>query len=96
MTLGAPNTLPNFNCKTITIKNSVSEKLLGIIIDNKFDFTEYLNTVYKKANLELHALNKISSFLVSITACTNNQCLYKISFQLLLVGLIVLLPGDYA
>ena len=56
MTLGTPNTLPNFKCKDITIKSSASEKLLGVIIDNKLDFTEHLNTVCKKANLELHAL----------------------------------------
>ena len=63
MTLGTPNTLPNFKCKNITIKNSASEKLLGVIIDNKLDFTEHLNTVCKKANLKLHALNRISRFL---------------------------------
>ena len=63
MTLGAPNTLPSFKCKNIRIKNSASENLLGIIIDNKLDFTERLNTVCKKANLKLHALNRISRFL---------------------------------
>ena len=63
MTLETPNTLPNFKCKNITIKKSVSEKLLGVIIDNKFDFTEHFNTVCKKANLKLHALNSISRFL---------------------------------
>ena len=62
MTLGTPNTLPNFKCKNIKVKNSVSEKLLGVIIDNKLDFTEYLNTVCKKINLKLHALNRISRF----------------------------------
>ena len=62
MTLGTPNTLPNFKCKNITIKNSASEKLLGVIIDNKLDFTEHLNTVCKKANLKLHALNRIFDF----------------------------------
>ena len=63
MALGTPNTLPNFKCKNITIKNSASEKLLGVIIDNKLDFTERLNRVRKEANLKLHALNGISRFL---------------------------------
>ena len=63
MALGTPNTLPNFKCKNITIKNSVSEKLLGVIINNKLDFTEHLNTLCKKANLKLHVLNRISRFL---------------------------------
>ena len=61
--LEQPNTLPNFKCKNITIKNSASKKLLGVIIDNKLDFTEHLNTVCKKANLRLPALNRISRFL---------------------------------
>ena len=39
MTLGTPNTLPNFKCKNITIKNSASEKLLGVIIDNILDIS---------------------------------------------------------
>ena len=30
---------------------------------NKLDFTERLNTICKKANLKLHALNRISRFL---------------------------------
>ena len=63
MTVGAPNTIPTFKFKNITIKNSASEKLLCVIIDNKLDFMEHLNTVCKKANLKLHALNKISRFL---------------------------------
>ena len=63
MTLGKPYTLPNFKCKNITIKNSASEKLLGVIIDKKLDFMEHFNTVCKKANLKLHALNRISRFL---------------------------------
>ena len=65
LTLGIPNTLPNFKCKIITIKNSASEKLLRVIIDNKLDFTEHLDTVFKKANLKLHALNRICRFLSS-------------------------------
>ena len=54
MALRTPNTLPNFKCDNITIKNSVSKKLLGVIIDNNRDF---------RANLKLHALNRISRFL---------------------------------
>ena len=63
MTPGTPNTLTKSKCKNITIKNSASEKILGVIIDNKLDFTEHLNTVCKKTNLKLHALNRVSKFL---------------------------------
>ena len=63
MTLVILNTFPKFKCKNIAIKNSASEKLLGVIIDNKLDFKEHLKTVCKKVNLELHALNRTSGFL---------------------------------
>lgn len=49
MTLGKPNTFPSFKFNNITIKESVFEKLLGVItdngviIDNKLDFSEHLN-----------------------------------------------------
>ena len=56
-------TLPSFKCKNITIKNSASERLLCVIINNKLDFTEHLNTACKKTNLKWHALNRISRFL---------------------------------
>ena len=36
--------------------------MLVVIIDNKLDFNEHLNTVCKKANVQLHALNRISRF----------------------------------
>ena len=49
-----------FKCKNITIKIGASEKRL---VDNELDFTEHLNTVSKKVNLKLHALNRISRFL---------------------------------
>ena len=45
MTLGTPNTLPNFKCKNIPVKNSASEKLKGVIIDNKPGFMEHLNAL---------------------------------------------------
>ena len=49
MALGKPNTFPSFKFNNITIKESVFEKLLGVItdngviIDNKLDFSEHLN-----------------------------------------------------
>ena len=43
----------------------MSPKNIGVIIDNKLDFTEHLNTVCNKENLKLHALNRISRFLSS-------------------------------
>ena len=59
MTLGTTNIFPNFKYNNLTIKISVSEKLSCVIIDNKLDFTKHVNTIGKKANLNLHALNRI-------------------------------------
>ena len=86
--------LLNFNFQSITVKSSVPEKPLGVIIDNKIEFTEQLNTVCKNANVKLHAVNRTSRFFsLEQLVLINNQCLYKISFQLLTVGLGVLLLG---
>ena len=46
----------SFKCKNIIIKNSASENLLDVIIDNKLDFTMHLKKLYEKANLKLHVL----------------------------------------
>ena len=43
---------------TVPLRN-----FLGVVIDNKLDLTEHPNTVCKKANLKLHALNSISRIL---------------------------------
>ena len=42
----ALNSLHNFNCNNIEIKNSVSEKLLDVIIDKRFGFTKQVNTIF--------------------------------------------------
>ena len=57
------NILPNFKCSNITIKNSASDKFLVVIIDNKHDLTDHLNTIYEKANLKFHAQNRVYRFL---------------------------------
>ena len=55
MTLGIKNDLPDFTYNNSIIKNCASEKLLGVIIDNKLDFKEHLTKVCKNANLKLNA-----------------------------------------
>ena len=48
----------NFKCKNITVKNSVSEKLVGVIMDNKPDFT-YCPFVWMFCYREImHKMNK--------------------------------------
>ena len=48
------------NC---TISNSKSEKLLGIVIDNKLTFDEHVSGICTKATQKLHALSRVSHFM---------------------------------
>ena len=45
------------------ISNSKSEKLLGVIIDNKLDFTEHVSKICKTASKKLHALSRIAHYM---------------------------------
>ena len=46
-----------------TIKNSKSEKLLGITIDEKLTFNEHIGNLCKKASQKLHALARILKYM---------------------------------
>ena len=48
----------NFN-----ILNSTSEKLLGIVIDNKLTFDVHVSGICTKATQKLHALSRVSHFM---------------------------------
>ena len=54
---------PTLNKKISQSRTVPLRNFLGVVIDNKLDFTEHPNTVCKKANLRLHALNRISRIL---------------------------------
>ena len=45
----------------ITSKTSV--KLLGVTIDNKFNFNEHVDNICQKVNNKLHALARIAKYL---------------------------------
>ena len=51
------------NIHGTVIKNSHSEKLLGITIDSDLKFDEHITNICKKANQKLHALARVSSFM---------------------------------
>ena len=46
-----------------TIDESNQEKLLGVIIDNKLTFEDYLSNLCKKVSNKLYALSRISHLL---------------------------------
>ena len=45
------------------IKNSKSEKFLGVTIDNKLSFTKHVHKICDKASQKLNALAQLSSFM---------------------------------
>ena len=69
MTLGNGNNRCNFSCDDIIIKISVSEKILGLTIDNNLDFSDHTTNIRKTANQKLNALFKVSAH-VSLFGCS--------------------------
>ena len=53
----------NLNLDDLIIRNSKSEKLLGINIDNFLTFNEHVSKLCKKASRKLHTIARISSYL---------------------------------
>ena len=45
------------------IKNSLQEKLLGIVMDNRLTFEPYVKNLCKKVRQKLHALARIENYM---------------------------------
>ena len=60
MTLGNGNNLCDFSGDNIIIKNSLLEKILGLI-DNNLDFSDHISNICKTANQKLNALFIVSA-----------------------------------
>ena len=65
MTLGNGNNPCNFSCDDIFIKNSLSEKILGVTIDNNLDFSDHISNICQTANQKLNALFRVSASMNS-------------------------------
>ena len=65
MTLGNGNNLCNFSFDDIIIKNSLSEKILELFIDNNLDFSDHISNICKTANQKLNALFRVSATMNS-------------------------------
>ena len=46
-----------------TIKNSFSQKLLGVLIDDKLTFNNHVSKLCEKASQKIHALVRASNYL---------------------------------
>ena len=58
MTLGNKKNLCSFSCGDIIIKNSLSEKILGLTLDN-LGFSDHISNICKTANQNLNALFRV-------------------------------------
>ena len=56
------------NINNIKIRESSSVTLLGLTIDNRRTFKDYINILCRRANLKLHALRRIRKYLTTIKA----------------------------
>ena len=78
-------------------RSNLRRLLFNIFINDIFLFVESSSISNYADDNTLFAFGKTSDEVTrNRAACTNNQCLHKISFQLLPIGLDVLLQGDYA
>ena len=57
------NELRKIQIGDFSIKNKVSEKLLGINIDSKFNFDCQINHLSNKANKRLRVLARVSPYM---------------------------------
>ena len=72
----------NISIRGEKIQNSKSEKLLGVTIDNKLSFSEYVHKICDKASQKHNTLARLSSFMslekgrIIIKAFVHSQCGY--------------------
>ena len=63
MIFGNTKNVTTINIGNAEIKESYSEKLLGITFDKKLSFKQHIENLCKKANQKLHALARVSYFM---------------------------------
>ena len=61
MTLGNGNNLCNFSCDHIIIKNSLSEKILGLTIYNNLDFSDHISDICRTDKCFIQSISYINS-----------------------------------
>ena len=53
----------NIQIVNTTIKNSKSQKLLGLVLDNKLKFDVHVGNICQKANRKLNALARLTNYM---------------------------------
>ena len=81
VTLVNGRNLCNFSCDDIIIKNSLSEKILGLTIDNNLNFRDRISNIRKTANQKLNASFKLSANMNSDKCSLLINCFIKSHFS---------------
>ena len=63
LVFGEEDTEISINVGPSVIKESKEERLLGVVIDQKLNFKQHLDTVCRKASQKLHALARASTYM---------------------------------
>ena len=50
----------DFSCDDIIIKNSLSEKILGLTLDHNLEFSDHISNICKTGNQKLNDLFRVS------------------------------------
>ena len=48
-----------------SLQNSKREKVLGVTIDNKFNFPKHLSNITKNANIKFNALTRVQKYMTT-------------------------------
>ena len=66
MLLGADDELQtNLVCGNETLKNSKQEKVLGVTIDKKLNFSTHLSNITENANIKFNALTRVQKHMTT-------------------------------
>ena len=80
MLFGVKNELQaNFVSNNVIIENSEEEKVLGITIDSKLDFSTHLTNITKKTNIKLNALTGVQKYMTPEKKGPFNFLFYNLS-----------------
>ena len=48
-----------------SLKNSKREKVLGVTVDNKFNFPTHLSNITKNANIKFNAVTRVQKYMTT-------------------------------
>ena len=56
----------NLVCENETLKNIKQEKVLGVTIENKLNFTTHLSNITKNVNIKFNALTRVQKYMTAV------------------------------